>query len=87
MDSIKYKKFVFERYILNNDIIRRCKMIAQNINSEYHGEEIVFVGLLEGCFPFMSTILNFIDCKHESTFLKISSYKRFKKAFKDNKRY
>ena len=78
MNTIEYKNNVFEKYISNENIIKRCRIIAQTINLEYHKEEIVFIGLLEGCLPFMSSILNFLDCKHTSSFLKVSSYKGFK---------
>jgi len=77
MNKIKYKNFIFEKYILNIDIIKRCKIIAENIDTEYTGEEILFIGLLEGCLPFMQTLLNSINSKHNSLFLKISSYKGF----------
>ena len=78
MNTIEYKNNFFEKYISNENIIKRCRIIAQSINLEYRKEEIVFIGLLEGCFPFMSNLLSFIDCNHSSYFLKISSYEGFK---------
>ena len=78
MNTIKYKKYTFQKYILNRDIVERCKIIAESINAEYSKEEVVFIGLLEGCFPFISCVLNFLNCKYTSSFLRISSYKGFK---------
>ena len=78
MDTIKYKKYIFQKYISNYDIIDRCKIIAKNINFEYSKEELLFIGLLDGCLPFMSSLLNYIDCEYKSSFLTVSSYKGFK---------
>ena len=78
MNKIEYKDFIFEKYILNHDILDRCESIAKDINKQYDGKTLVFVGLLEGCLPFMSSILSFLDCKYTSCFLKVSSYKGFK---------
>ncbi len=78
MDTIKYKKYIFQKYISNHEIRDKCKSIAKNINIEYSEEEVLFIGLLEGCAPFMSSVLNFLDCKHKSFFLTVSSYEGFK---------
>ena len=78
MNKIKYKDCIFEKYILNKDITNRSKVIAQDINNEYDGESIIFVGLLKGCLPFMSSILKSLDCKYTSCFITVSSYKGFK---------
>ena len=78
MNTIRYKEYIFQKYISNYDITDRCKAIAKSIDSEYAQEELIFIGLLEGCLPFMSSILNFSDCKYKSSFLKVSSYKEFK---------
>ena len=77
MSKIEYKNFIFEKYILNSDIIDRCELIGQDINKHYAGENLVFIGLLKGCLPFMSSVLSFLDCHYTSFFLKVSSYKGF----------
>ena len=74
MDEIRYKDFIFEKYISNDDILKRCKLIAKDINQKYKNERLVFIGVLNGCFPFMSSLLKFIECDYSFYFIKVSSY-------------
>ena len=58
---IKYDNIEFEKYIDNIQIIERSREIANNINVDYINEEIVFIGVLNGCIPFMNTLLSNIS--------------------------
>ena len=78
MNTIRYKEYIFQKYISNDDIMDRCKAIAKSIDANHSKEEILFIGLLEGCLPFMSSLLKFLVCKHKSSFLTVSSYRGFK---------
>ena len=71
---IKYDNIEFEKYIDNIQIIERSKEIANNINVDYINEEIVFIGVLNGCIPFMNTLLSNISNSYSYNFIKISSY-------------
>ena len=71
---IKYDNIEFEKYIDNIQIIERSKEIADNINAEYINEEIVFIGILNGCIPFMNLLLSNISNIYSYNFIKISSY-------------
>ena len=71
---IKYDNIEFEKYIDNIQIIDRSKEIANNINADYVNEEIVFIGVLNGCIPFMNVLLSNISNIYSYNFIKISSY-------------
>ena len=71
---IKYEDIKFEKYIDNIQIIERSKEIADNINADYINEEIVFIGVLNGCIPFMNVLLSNISNIYSYNFIKVSSY-------------
>ena len=54
---IKYKDLYFEKYLKNQDIVRRIKQITSEIDEFYKNEEILFVGVLNGVVPFMNHVL------------------------------
>ena len=71
---INYKKDKFEKYISNADILNKAKEIAHYIDKEYIDEEVLFVGVLNGCIPFMNLILSNSSNPYSYKFIKISSY-------------
>ena len=73
-DIIKYNNIEFKKYIDNIQIVERSKEIADNINTDYINEEIVFIGVLNGCIPFMSVLLSNTANVYSYNFIKISSY-------------
>ena len=75
---IKYEDIKFEKYIDNIQIIERSKEIAYTINDDYADKEIVFIGVLNGCIPFMNLLLSNIPNTYSYNFIKISSYSRTK---------
>tara|TARA_B110000116_G_C16650804_1_gene497227 strand:- start:228 stop:773 length:546 start_codon:yes stop_codon:yes gene_type:complete len=74
INKIIYKKHTFEKYISNEEIKDRCKIIASEINEKYRNQSVLFIGILNGSFPFMSTLLEYIDLDYKYDFIKISSY-------------
>lgn len=75
MDKIiQYKNHTFIQYISNKKIDEKCKQIALEINKKYNNQSILIVGVLNGCFPFMSSLLKYITVPYEYEFIKISSY-------------
>ncbi len=60
----------------SQDIQNRISSIAVKINDYYKSEEdVVIIGVLNGCFMFMSDLLKKINFKCELDFVKISTYK------------
>ncbi|OUW63058.1 MAG: hypothetical protein CBD58_00670 [bacterium TMED198] len=68
----------------NQDIQKRISSIAENLNDFYKNQEdIVIIGVLNGCFMFMSDLLKKINFKCEIDFVKISTYKNNFKPVND----
>jgi len=80
MDNIKYKNYIFKKYISHEEIISRIKDVSKYINEEYADiatlskEKPIFLGVLTGSIYFMMDMLKFIDFDYEIDFIKIKSY-------------
>ena len=48
---------IYEMHIPYAEIIKRSKCISDEINSIYANKKIVFIGILNGCLPFMNLLL------------------------------
>ena len=57
-----------------NQIKEMCKKVGVKITEDFKGEELIFVGLLNGCNPFFSDLLRCIDLQVEVDYIKASSY-------------
>lgn len=83
-DTVKYKNYIFKKYILHKDIISRIKDVANCINEEYSHiaatskEKPVFLGVLTGSIYFMMDLLKSINFDYEIDFIKIKSYSDMK---------
>ena len=67
---------IYEMHIPYADIIKRAQCISDEINSMYANKKIVFIGILNGCLPFMNLLLNSSNCIYNYDFIKISSYNK-----------
>lgn len=65
----------FKPFILNEEIVRSVKQIADKINNDYADKPIpLFVGVLNGAFMFMGELMKHITIDCEISFVKIASY-------------
>lgn len=64
----------FELYIPSEEIQKAITKVAQRIKSDYQGKEVIFVGVLNGAFMFVSDLLKQIDFNCEISFIKVASY-------------
>lgn len=65
----------FDKIILTTgDIDHLCKNMGSDITKDYSGKEVVFIGLLNGCLPFMSDLLKHVNIPFEIDMMKVSSY-------------
>jgi hypoxanthine phosphoribosyltransferase len=71
--QIKDKKF--ELYIPEKEIQQSIQKVAKQINIDYKGEEVIFVGVLNGAFMFASDLMKGVDLTCEISFVKVQSYK------------
>jgi hypoxanthine phosphoribosyltransferase len=64
----------FEPYIKHNEILQAIKGLANRINSDYHGQPLVVVGVLNGAFRFVADLTGSLDVSCEVSFVKMASY-------------
>src|SRR5205809_7830840 len=74
MDSVKIKDKEFISMISAEKVQARVKEIASEINSEYHGKQPLFLGVLNGAFLFMADLFKNINLQCEISFIKVASY-------------
>ena len=66
------KKFV--PYISEDQIQEAVMELAQKINKDHRGKEVIFLGILNGVFMFASDLMKHIDLDCQISFLKLASY-------------
>jgi hypoxanthine phosphoribosyltransferase len=72
--NIKIIDLEFEPLISGEAIRARTKAIARQLSTEYKDKTPIFVGVLNGCFMFMSDLVREITIPCEVAFTKLSSY-------------
>lgn len=58
----------------NEEIVERCKELGKEISTEYANKNLLIIGLLKGCIPFMAELVKHITCDMEMDFMAVSSY-------------
>ena len=71
--------------ISEEKIMATCKSLGERISIDYEGEEVTMVGLLNGCNPFFSDLIKFIDLEVVVDYIKASSYHGTTKSSNDVK--
>jgi hypoxanthine phosphoribosyltransferase len=64
----------FREYIRESTLQKRITELAGQINSDFAGKEVIFVGVLNGAFIFAADLFRRIDLKARITFIKLASY-------------
>ncbi|GAI70162.1 unnamed protein product, partial [marine sediment metagenome] len=64
----------FELLIPAVEIEQAVSRIAQQINRDFKGKDVVFIGILNGAFMFAAELLKQIDLTCQISFLKLESY-------------
>lgn len=64
----------FEVFITAHEIQDEVKSLAQQINSDYAGKDVVFIAVLNGAFMFAADLMKSITIESEISFIKVSSY-------------
>jgi len=60
--------------ISEEELQAKIKEMGQKISEDFRGKEPLFVGVLKGCFIFMSDLLRYVDIKCTMDFMAVSSY-------------
>jgi len=63
-----------EILISEEEILNTCKILGKQITNDYKGKDLILVGLLKGCIPFLSDLAKHIDLPLEIHYFIISSY-------------
>ncbi|MEA3449172.1 MAG: hypoxanthine phosphoribosyltransferase [Bacteroidota bacterium] len=74
MENIHILDKSFKIYLTDKEITKRVSELAHQINKTYKGEELVVVGILNGCFMFASDLFKQLDLDCRISFLKLASY-------------
>ena len=67
-------KDVERLYASEEDIQAVVKKLGEQITRDYEGKEVLFVGVLKGCFMFMADLVRACDVMCKVDFMVVSSY-------------
>jgi hypoxanthine phosphoribosyltransferase len=74
MNEIRILDKKFRVLISEQAIRKRIDEMALQINRDFSGSEVVFVGILNGAFMFAADLFRKIDLNARITFVKLASY-------------
>ncbi|MCX7957483.1 MAG: hypoxanthine phosphoribosyltransferase [Deltaproteobacteria bacterium] len=64
----------FKVLISEKDIRKRVKGLASEINRDYKGEHLYIIGILNGCYMFLSDLTKELNMPCTVDFMRVSSY-------------
>ena len=68
------KNDILEVLYTNDEIILKAQELGKRITKDYENQELIIVGLLKGCAPFMMELIKSIDLYAKLDFMTVSSY-------------
>jgi len=74
MKEVRILDKKFRELISEQAIKKRIDEIALQINRDFIGSEVIFVGILNGAFMFAADLYRKIDLTSRITFVKLASY-------------
>lgn len=74
METIKVKDKTFKVSIPEEEILKQVACVAADINSDYEGQNPIFLAVLNGSFMFAADLIREITLPSEIHFVKLSSY-------------
>lgn len=67
---------IIERVLLSEEEIQNaCKKMGNDITNDYQDTDLVAIGLLKGCIPFLSDLVKHIELPIEIQYMIVSSYR------------
>lgn len=60
--------------LTEEELKARTKELGEAITRDYAGKEVLFVGVLKGCFVFMADLVRCVDLPCSVDFMAVSSY-------------
>ncbi|MCM2279329.1 MAG: hypoxanthine phosphoribosyltransferase [Oligoflexia bacterium] len=64
----------FTKYLNRHEIDAAVQNIANRLNADYEGKEVVLVGVLKGAIVFMADLVRHLKVDCEVDFVRLSSY-------------
>jgi hypoxanthine phosphoribosyltransferase len=64
----------FDTLISTDDLQDKVSELAERIDRDYVGEPVLLVGVLKGCFHFLSDLARALKCETSVDFMQTSSY-------------
>ena len=64
----------FTKYLSRHEIEATIQTLAQTLNHEYDGKEVVLVAVLKGAIPFVADLMRQLKFDPELEFVRLSSY-------------
>ena len=74
MQEVKILDKEFTLSISEEEINTAVRTVADNINKELDGKDVLFMGILNGSFMFASDLFKHITIDCQITFVKVASY-------------
>lgn len=74
MSVVKIHDREFVKSISCEEIAAQVKRVAERINEDYAGKRPLLLGVLNGCFMFVSDLMKNLEIECEISFVKFSSY-------------
>ena len=60
--------------ISQDELEKGVSRLAEEVNRDYKGKEIIVLGILKGCFVFMADLIKKLNCDVSVYFMEVSSY-------------
>ncbi len=74
METIQLHDKLFIPYLSESEILVAVDSLADRINIDYEGKELIFLSVLNGAFMFTSDLMKRVTLPCEISFMKVSSY-------------
>ena len=74
MSKIKVQDREFVKSISREEIAAEVNRVADKINKDYAGKRPLLLGVLNGCFMFVSDLMKNLEIECEISFVRFSSY-------------
>ncbi len=68
------KMSIGEIMLTEEQIKAKVAELAEQVNRDYAGKELIVVGILKGCFVFVSDLVRHLDGDVQVHFMQVSSY-------------
>ncbi len=74
MHSVRVHDKNFELYLPESQILARVQAMAEQINADYQGEDVLLLPILNGAYIFAADLIRSLEFQPSLQFVKISTY-------------